>query len=829
MAEVTLYELALRDRISSGMKSISGTSSATASHLMNLKHKQDQLRGTTSDLGGSLLNLRQKMSLLCEEKELIDSSNLPLIKKYNQEIGTLSDKIEELDGVGKKKAGGFKSLFSQINNLAGGLLTNPFAIGMAGIGFAVKGAMSDAENMAKINITAQLNQSDLNDLSRKIKDVTIANKADISIAPVGFEKIISQVNDVESSLSILDAVQKGSKGGFVDMDVAAGALAQTLSIVGKTNTTPIEILDTFFAAKRVGAGEFEDFARYMPTLIAGASNLGIEYKEVAGVFAYMTGKGQSAEKAAVLMENAFSVLGRGEVQKNMSNLGVRIFDTEGKMRGIIDIAKDMNSVLAGKSNKEKSNILESMGLRDKEAKNAFSILLSDTDKLQSSLLEVSSASGETARAIELSANPVQKTQELWNYFKGGLFDLGTKALPLVNLGLDIAGGILSIAMPILSTGVNLVASLFTELMDGNPLLWGLIAAVGVFSAVMSASRISIIATTIATKAKTVWDTIAKVSTAIWTGQQLGLNAAMYACPLTWLALGIGVLVAGIIWAWKEFAWFRETISGCWEVMRQFGSGLIDAVMTPIKKIISGIGSIGKAISLLFSGDFSGAWDSAKNGISEIFSSNPLKVPINAAVNLAAIDYKGALAIGVAKRKTIDAKKKEGKGEETSSLEENGGKSPSLWGMELPITPPVVPIVPGTIPGSENKTNKGSNTSNYASDKVFDLNKITSSKGSSIYNAIAGKLQPVRAAGLTAAAMIGMTAPSLQVSDLNPSTAAVSPATEMVSQSNLSKKAVAVDRICNSLIINVQNSDSKGHEQIRSEITEVLEEILDDYA
>lgn len=117
----------------------------------------------------------------------------------------------------------------------------------------------------------------------------------------------------------------------------------------------------------VGAGEFADFARYMPNLIAGASILGIGYKEVAGTFAYMTGKGQSAERAAVLMENAFSVLGRADVRGKMEKAGISVFDDTGKIRPVVDIFGDLQGILSQLNDEQKSSLLEKFGIVDNEA------------------------------------------------------------------------------------------------------------------------------------------------------------------------------------------------------------------------------------------------------------------------------------------------------------------------------------------------------------------------------------------------------------------------------------------------------------------------------
>lgn len=97
------------------------------------------------------------------------------------------------------------------------------------------------------------------------------------------------------------------------------------------------------------------------------------------------------------------------------------------------------------------------------------------------------------------------------------------------------------------------------------------------------------------------------------GQWL-LNIAMSANPIGLIIIGIAALVAGIVIAWKKFAGFRAVIMTVWETVKGFGGILKDYVIDRIKGIISGLGSMGKAIGLLFKGKFSEAFDEAKSGV-----------------------------------------------------------------------------------------------------------------------------------------------------------------------------------------------------------------------
>lgn len=636
MANQIEYIFSLRDQISAKLGGITATSDKTAAALLGVRDKVRTVDAVCRDTGTTIGSLKMRIDALQAEREWIPADNLAAIKEYNREINRLTGELERLETA----AGGgkFKKWASEAFDAVpgAGLLKNPLVAGVTAIGAAGMSGMNFDENMAQVNITAQLDEAGLEDLKERLKQIAAENKTDIQVVPVGFERINSQVDDVDLSLQILDAALKGSKAGFTDLDTVSAALAQTLSIVGKENTTAAEVLDTFFAAKRVGAGEFADFARYMPNLIAGADNLGIAYKEVAGTFAYMTGKGQSAERAATLMENAFSVMGRVDVRKKLSEAGVDIFDDTGKIRSIVDIFSDLEKVLGGMTDEQKSSVLEQFGLVDKEAKSAFSVLISDIGKLEASMHDVVNATGETDAALEFSRNSVQQATEVWNQFKNIGLQVGEILLPVISAGLTVAGAVLSGMSAVLETLTGFFSGWFTLLQEGNPVVAGLTATLGILTAALAANYAWTQRAVVIGGIKKVLDIAQTAATSGLTAAQWALNAAFYASPLGWIALAIGAVIAAVTYCWQKFEGFRVAVLGVWEVVKEFGKTLLESIVKPFKQVLSGIGGVCSAIVSLLKGNFKEAATLAKEGFKDIgegvLGANPVSVITNTVRN-----------------------------------------------------------------------------------------------------------------------------------------------------------------------------------------------------
>lgn len=835
MANKIEYIFSLRDQISAKLAGITATSDKTRLALSGVQEKVRSAEDVFQDTGKTIGSLKARIDALQAEKEWIPADNLPAIKEYNREISRLTNELNELETA----AGGgkFKKWASEAFDAIPGanLLKNPLVAGITAATFAGSAGMTFDENMAKVNITAQLDEAGLDDLKKRLKQIAADNKTDIQVVPVGFEAINSQVNDVELSLSILDAALKGSKAGFTDLDTVSAALAQTLSIVGKENTTAQEVLDTFFAAKRVGAGEFADFARYMPNLIAGADNLGIAYKEVAGTFAYMTGKGQSAERAATLMENAFSVLGRVDVRKKLSAAGVDVFDDTGKIRSIVDIFTDLQNVLGGLNDEQKSSLLEQFGLVDKEAKSAFSVLMSDTEKLRESMNDVANSTGETTAALGYSRNAVQQATEVWNQFKNIGLQVGEIILPVISAGLTVAGGVLDGVSVVMDTVIGFFSGWYALIQQGNPVIIGLTTTLGILTAAMAVNYAWTQRAVVIGGIKKVLDITQTAVTGGLTAAQLALNAAFMASPLGWIAAGIGVVIGVVTLCWQKFEGFRMVVLGVWEVIKEFGRTLFNSIVAPFQKILSGIGSVGTAIVQLVKGNFSEAAEAAKQGFKEIsqgvVTSNPVSIITRTIQNG---DYSTAWEKG----------RQAGRDSWAASREDKQTQIVVQPTETTPLQPTSTPMVSPNFDKLLASLETGKKTSGKS--KVLDLNETPGNLSeSSAYSAITQKLKPrevsllpesMRKVAATVAVPLAMAAspavadeiPAPNISDAyNVENIRETNNTFTADNSrnyNNNGRTYQIGKVCDEVVIHVANTDQKDRETIRAEMLGILEEL-----
>jgi len=84
-----------------------------------------------------------------------------------------------------------------------------------------------------------------------------------------------------------------------------------------------------------------------------------------------------------------------------------------------------------------------------------------------------------------------------------------------------------------------------------------------------------------------WSIIVKGATAVWTGAQWLLNAALYANPIGLVVIAIGGLTAGIVWAYKNVGWFHDSVNKLWSFLSGVFTPMLSTVANGLKNVLGG--------------------------------------------------------------------------------------------------------------------------------------------------------------------------------------------------------------------------------------------------
>lgn len=112
-------------------------------------------------------------------------------------------------------------------------------------------------------------------------------------------------------------------------------------------------------------------------------------------------------------------------------------------------------------------------------------------------------------------------------------------------------------------------------------------------------------------------TVIRIAAAVtkgWTLAQQFFNAVLMANPIGIVITLIAALTAAAIYCWDKFAGFRAVVLTVWDTVKSFADVIKNYVIERLQGMLSAIGKIGEALARLFSGDFTGAWNSTKEAV-----------------------------------------------------------------------------------------------------------------------------------------------------------------------------------------------------------------------
>lgn len=229
------------------------------------------------------------------------------------------------------------------------------------------------------------------------------------------------------------------------------------------------------------------------------------------------------------------------------------------------------------------------------------------EMFEQAVVHATSAGGKYHDMIESLASTTSGTfEQVKGSFTATLLEIYNLIQPMVSSVLKGLNALL--------TGIKQIIPILSDI---SPLIAGITAAVAAYNVVQLVSNNLLKGFTITEGIHYMW--LLLVEKAQWL-----LNAAMSANPIGLvIALVVG-LVTAITICWNKFEGFRAVILTVWDTVKGFGNVIKTYLIDRITGFISGIGTLGKAISKLFKGDFEGAWESAKEGAMSLTGMNAVK-------------------------------------------------------------------------------------------------------------------------------------------------------------------------------------------------------------
>lgn len=240
----------------------------------------------------------------------------------------------------------------------------------------------------------------------------------------GMKELASAGQNTNQIMKNMPSIINLAQATQTNLGEAAKVVAAQLNVFGDTGLTAAKAADILTNASNLSAASVEYMETALSYIGPQARDAGMGLDEVSSYISILANSGLGASKAGTTLRSMLTSLTSpsDKTAATLEQLGVSLYDTDGKFRGFGTVLQDIRKKTAGMNDESKNAVVS--GLFDKTATSGALTLLGKSQKSIDNMTKKMGETGTASKAAKKQNEGLYATIERMN----GAFDSLGKAL-----------------------------------------------------------------------------------------------------------------------------------------------------------------------------------------------------------------------------------------------------------------------------------------------------------------------------------------------------------------------------------------------------------------
>ena len=539
---------------------------------------------------------------------------IKLQDQMSDKLAAVNSNLKKTDRMAKATSKSISNMGKNFDKAASKL--QPFAMAAVGTATLAINAFADLDTKHR----AMLNKLEVE--TRKSTEISKQAFIDMSLGVAKpAEELINIANSLGGAIDGLsgqqlnkmtEEVAKFAIATDTASDVASNMVSNTVNAFKLPATEVPKLLDAITAASNYSSADVADLGEALSKCSTAAAGANQNVYDTSAALAVLANTGVKGSEAGTGLANIFERMANPKNVENLTGIGVAVFDAEGKMRSLVDIAADFNEKTKGMSDSEKQFIsLQTFG---GIGARAFNQLAQNAEAYRKQQQQITDSQGAMNQAYEeMNQSLGANLQLAKNSGMAILYKIGEKLAPQVK---EITDYIVDLSKKISRA-------------DDGTLDWVISigkVVVGLFAFFKAASTTMSIVSTIAANMKTlraVFSIIQIAASGLFKVLIIGIRAVATAFLTNPIGLAITAIIVVLMLLYYNWDTVKDYLIAGWNMLKNAINSVVNWFNgTLVPAWNDGINAIGNFFSNLWEGikaGVSGAVSFIKEGINTIIS------------------------------------------------------------------------------------------------------------------------------------------------------------------------------------------------------------------